>query len=285
MEEYSIEGIQRIDKHLLIAFINAANQLNLNYYLMGGTMLGAVRHQGFIPWDDDIDVGMLREDYETFLTKAPALLPEYYFLQSWKSDPGYPRVSAKLRDSRTTFVEYNVKEKPINHGVYIDIFPLDYYPDKVIKQLLFDFRDICLKARTLKEFTIPEEKRRSPTAEFLIKILQSIMQIKYPTLKDTMEARDRLYMSVRKSRLIANHGGYWRKKEIVPAEWYGEGARSTFEGVDVILPTQYKKWLQQVYGDYMQLPPVEKRVTHHDLAVIDLNNSYTMYMNQYRSES
>ena len=85
-------------------FLCVCEKLNLKYYLLGGTLLGAVRHKGFIPWDDDIDVGMLREDYEVFLAHAQELLPDHLFLQTYKTDPGYHHVFAKIRNSNTTFL-------------------------------------------------------------------------------------------------------------------------------------------------------------------------------------
>ena len=91
-------------------------------------------------------------------------------------------------------------------------------------------------------------------------------------------ARDSLYKSVPSGKYTVSHGGAWGKKEIVPVDWYGEGTEVTFEGMKVMAPVQYDRWLTQVYGDYMQLPPVEKRVGHHYVDVIDLERSYKEYM-------
>lgn len=82
-----LQALQNCEKSILEAFVKACEELGLNYYLLGGTLLGAVRHEGFIPWDDDIDVGMLREDYEKFLNEGQKYLPEYYFIQTHHTDP------------------------------------------------------------------------------------------------------------------------------------------------------------------------------------------------------
>ena len=89
--------------------------------------------------------------------------------------------------------------------------------------------------------------------------------------------REKLFKSIKRGTRLANHSGAWGKKEIVPGEWYGEGAFLEFEGIKVRCPVEYKKWLSRVYGDYMQLPPVEKRVSHHYVEVVDLDKSYLEY--------
>ena len=131
------DQLKEIQLDLLKKFINACEKLNLEYYIIAGTLIGAIRHKGFIPWDDDIDVAMKRKDYNVFIKRAQEFLPqEDYFVQTSASDPEWPMNYCKLRNSKTTFVECSVKKLHINHGVYIDIFPLDYYPEdeKVAKQ-------------------------------------------------------------------------------------------------------------------------------------------------------
>ena len=119
--------LKEIELAIFRAFIDVCDKLNLKYYLLAGTLLGAVRHQGFIPWDDDIDVGMPREDYEIFVEKGQALLPKEYFIQTFKTDPDYAANFAKIRNCGTTFLETSVRNCNINHGVFIDVFPLHVY--------------------------------------------------------------------------------------------------------------------------------------------------------------
>ena len=121
--------LQKVELDILQHFIEACEKLNVQYFLVCGSALGAKRHGGFIPWDDDMDVGMYREDYNKFMEQAPAILPEGYFLQNYKTDPAYSNVFAKLRNSNTTYIEKTAAELKINHGIYIDIFPLDGYPE------------------------------------------------------------------------------------------------------------------------------------------------------------
>ncbi len=275
--------LQSVELELLKALIHCCDELGLKYYLIGGTLLGAVRHHGFIPWDDDIDVGMPRADYELFLHNAQPLLPEYYFVQCRDTDPELLISFAKLRDSRTTFIESSTRHRRINHGVYIDIFPLDNYPETAWKQSVFDFRLRMLSLRIRSAFALREENKKNAVIEFGMKAASALMSIRYPKAEDALEAREKLYRSVAHSSLLANLGGAWGKKEIAPAEWFGEGVKGMFEGLRTRLPSEYDKWLKQVYGDYLQLPPPEKRVVHHYTDVIDLDRSYTEYMREKTS--
>lgn len=119
-----MNDLQKCQLEILKEFIRVCTKHHLQYYLVGGTCLGAVRHQGFIPWDDDIDVAMPRKDYDLFITMQDQMKPPY-FIQTYRSDPNYIYNYAKVRDSSTTFIENYFACHQINHGVWIDVFPLD----------------------------------------------------------------------------------------------------------------------------------------------------------------
>ena len=156
MAVYSQEQLQKmqeVELDLFKAFIEVCEKLQLKYYLLGGTLLGAVRHKGFIPWDDDIDVGMPRKDYEIFIQKAQDLLPEHYFVQNCYTDGKLPMAFCKIRNSNTTFIETSVKDFKINHGIFIDIFPLDYYPQDKKKKKQFYKKKLWWDRIIRKKFT------------------------------------------------------------------------------------------------------------------------------------
>lgn len=266
-----LQELKQIELNMFQTFIQICSQLNLRYYLLGGTLLGAVRHKGFIPWDDDIDVGMPREDYEVFLEKAPAFMPEHLFIQSINSEPEYLMCFAKIRNSNTTFLETSINHLNINHGVFIDIFPLDYYPADEKERKAFEKKKNQYNARITMEFNLPKGPFKTRLKLMAIRLLN-------PSLKKAIEKREKLYRSVPASAYMANLGGAWGAKEIVPAQWYGEGTTLEFEGMEVSAPVKYREWLTQVYGDYMQLPPEEKRVSHHYVDVMDLQKSYKAYV-------
>ena len=263
-----MDGLQTVEYQILKEFVKICKNNHLQYFLVEGSALGAVRHHGFIPWDDDIDVGLPRKDYIRFLEIAQESLPDYYFLRTYETDPAYHVSYAKIRDSRTTFIETSVKDWKINHGVFIDVFPLDYYPESNRKW--FRFVDLLQKARLSTSF--------SSSASPKMKVLQTVSKVLYPNLRSTLFKRDKHLRSVENSGKMTNHFSAWKDKEIMPAEYYGKGTPVQFEDITVLVPENYDGYLQKLYGDYMTPPPVEQRVAHHYSDVIDLEKPYTAYV-------
>lgn len=258
-----MKRMQEIELDMLRAFVEVCQKLSLRYYLVGGTLLGAIRHQGFIPWDDDIDISMPRADYEIFLREGQTHLPEHLFLQSIYSEPEYHLNFAKIRDSRTTFVEYAVRKRKIHHGVFIDIFPLDAYPQDPKARKTMDRYQKLFKYRLRAEVEIPDAARHSRAAETVLTAMEYVSRLCYPNFRKMLEERERIQSAAQGEDIWVNYCGTWGQREIMPAEWYGAGTEVTFEGMTVMGPSQWENWLTQIYGAYMQLPPLEKRVSHH----------------------
>ncbi len=273
-----LQNMKALETAMLASFVEVCRKLSLRYYLVGGTLLGAVRHGGFIPWDDDIDVAMPREDYEIFLREGQALLPEYYFIQTLDTDPGYRANYAKLRDCRTTFVEYSVRKLPMNHGLFIDVFPLDNYPDGEEAQKKMNLYQRLIKLRGRTQVEVPAPARHGWPVELGLNTLSHLLRLRWPDYRKALRQRETIQTSVKPGEKWANYSGAWGMKEIMPACWYGAGTPVCFEGLTVMAPEQYDKWLRNVYGDYMQLPPVEKRVGHHYAQVIDLETPCAQYL-------
>lgn len=282
MDALKQRQLKQCELAMLQAFRDVCEHLNLRYYLVEGTLLGAVRHQGFIPWDDDIDVAMPRRDYERFLREAQALLPAYYFVQSLDSEPAYHANFAKLRDCRTTFIESSVKERPINHGVYIDIFPLDYVPQHALRRRIIRLANRFCELRIAQVFTLPAQCQ--PKRKLAKRLKHAIgtfcARLMFPTLRRAVITQKHLYTACKQSDHFVNYCSAWRDRESMPVAWYGEGVMLPFEGIPMRVPAEYDKWLTQVYGNYMTPPPVEQRVGHHYAEVIDLERPYTAYVRQ-----
>ena len=265
-----LKKMQSIEVEMLKIFISICKENNLKYFLIGGSCLGAIRHKGFIPWDDDIDVGMPREDYEKFLEIAQEKLPPHLFLQTQKTDKQYYQNFAKIRNSNTSFMETYYRFLNINKGVFIDIFPLDGY--KYTK-----FESMLLFLYTLRIRATYYIKKRSLKAK--LGRLASLILV--PSLKTALKNKEKLMRKYKynESEYVVNHCGGYGKKEIMKKEIYGEGVAGKFEGIDVILPSNPDAYLKALYNNYMQLPPEEKRVSVHYTDVIDVDKPYTYYQN------
>ena len=273
MAETDMNGLQKKEWELLKCFTEVCQRLGLTYYLVCGSALGAVKYGGFIPWDDDVDVGMLREDYEIFLEKAPALLPEHIFLQNYRTDPAFPAIFSKLRDSNTTYIECTAARLPIHHGIYMDIFPLDGYPArKWDRWKLEGTKKIC-RGLLMAAF-LPRHPWRRPFA----------LCLQYLGL-GKCTARIARYYERAVSRypasgaaILASHGGWQGKLDYAPAAYYGFGTWGTFEGLEVRLPERGDDYLRRKYGDYTLDPPPEEQKGHHLYTVCDCGRPYGDYL-------
>ena len=260
--------LRRIELELLRGFISVCERLELTYYIVQGTLLGAVRHGGFIPWDDDIDVGMPREDYEIFLKRGQALLPQGLFLQNHATDPGFMHCFSKLRRDGTVFMEQTQKTLHMHHGVYLDIFPLDYYPDGLFRGAAYDWKKLLIRYRVRAVYHIPSDEAWT-AANVLRRLLKLAARRVYPTTEDAMREQERLYASVSYGKRRINNGSPWGNRERVPAAWLERTVPLSFEEMTVLAPSEYDAYLRHAYGDYMTLPPEEQRVSHHHLARYD----------------
>lgn len=263
-----LNDLQKAEIEILRSFIEICKKNNLKYYAVGGTCLGAIRHSGFIPWDDDIDVALPREHYERFMEIAQTSLPDYYFLQTFKTDVEYPSCFAKIRDSRTTFIESSVKNLSINHGVYIDVFPLDFYPEK--GKRVFKFEMLLYKARFSTAL--------SSVPSFKIRLLRLISNIMHPDIKEAQQKLNDLLKNMPVSSSYINVFGSWGNREIAPISWFENGKQVKFEDIYLTVPKDYDKYLERLYGDYMTPPPAEQQISHHFNEIVDPDKPYTQYV-------
>jgi lipopolysaccharide cholinephosphotransferase len=272
--EASIKDIQTVELELLLELDQLCSVLNVPYVLYFGTLLGAVRHKGFIPWDDDIDVVMLREDYDRFIRECPPLLPTHYFLQTLDTDPEYPYTFAKLRDSRTTFIEAPLANKEINHGIYIDIFPLDGVPSHpIVRRLGWYMLSAVGRLNILKAF----DERYAPRSTFekgmvrIVPFSERYLRRLYSKLVTFMGTRRTKYVAHSSFPSIAINRLIYEK------EWVFDTVSMEFEGRSFTAPRNFDGPLRRIYGDYMTPPPVEKRVSTHTLDSISTKVPYTKY--------
>lgn len=273
-----LNKLHRIQLDMLEDFLSVCNELKLRYFMLGGSVLGAIRHNGFIPWDDDIDIGMPRKDYEIFIERGQRLLNEKHFIQTHLSDPLYPHNFAKIRNNNTTYVEITKRRINMHHGVYIDVFPLDGVPKSIIHKATFNVINRILTKKINEVFDLSYYDQKKT---IINTILESIVKIIFwnKNYDDIVSKKDRLLKRIDydKANLVANYCGAWGKKEIVPRSYFGNGAIREFENIPVILPEEYHRYLKQLFGNYMELPKENERTTHHYCSIIDLDIPYTSY--------
>lgn len=263
--------LQQVEFSLLQHTVSICDKLNVRYYMVCGSALGAVKYSGFIPWDDDIDVGMFREDYERFLKHAPDLLPKGLFLRTYRSDANYYNIFAKLRNSETTYIERTYGKMDINHGVYIDIFPLDGYPQNKKRQTVLELKKMFYRQRLISLFDNPS---------LLKKIIRIPLRWTMPVPSKTVCRYEKLISSAKPddADIICNHGNWQGKLEYAPREQYGDGTWASFEGLKVRIPERYDEYLTQKYGDWRSDLPEEQKKGHHYAEIIDISRPYTDYI-------
>lgn len=277
LDDRQIQRIKEIEIDMLSEFIRICEKLHLRYYLIGGTLLGAIRHKGFIPWDDDIDIGMPREDYEIFIEKAAELLPDYLFLQNYKIDKYMIFPFAKIRNNNTTYVENRSKNSHMHQGVWIDIFPLDYYERNKMRRMINNVQVTLINLRIAEEENLEIRSNCSILHKIIKHVCTKAIRLRYPKLQNAVKRIDDIYSSCRKGNIVVNNSGAYPGKEAIPLEWFGDGVFVEFEKMKLRAPVQYDKYLSHIYGDYMTLPPINKQKSVHDIEIIDLDNSYKKY--------
>jgi lipopolysaccharide cholinephosphotransferase len=258
---------------LMVEFDKVCKKHNIRYYLDGGSLLGAVRHGGFIPWDDDIDLAMPREDYERFIQLGKEF-EEPYFLQTPFSDPESFYSFAKVRNSNTTALNI-FKYQKFNHGIWISIFPLDVFP--LTKEAEEAYSQIC--KLTYDNSTYMRMKNPYLDARNRNRIA-------------TYSGRDPFENFIEIQRLCSQFNGsdskYWGTLTITIREFkrkallrksYDTVILKKFESMQLPIPSGFDDVLVQEYGDYMKLPPIGERDAHDDM-FFDPDKPYIEYLNE-----
>lgn len=253
-----LESLEALDK--------VCNDHGISYFMIAGTLLGAVRHKGFIPWDDDIDVGLLREDYDRLLAHADEWFPERFHVVTHENDPRYPKFFAKLEDRSTTLVEHF--HLGYVGGVYIDIFPLDPVPDNKLRRFIHMKKFSLARKKLYFLYRDPYKHGKGLFARFLSWLQRH-------------SSREKQH--ARLQRIMREFQGHKRCNHLMthddgtcayPLSCIGNLAKYEFEGKLFNGPEDARTFLFSFYGpDCLQLPPESKRVSHfHDYC--DLTRSY-----------
>lgn len=273
--------LQEIEFHILEIFVDVCERLGLKYYLVCGSALGAVKYNGFIPWDDDIDVALPRPDYELFMKEAHKYLPPNIFIQNYKTDKNYTSLGAKLRNSDTTYVEKGYKNNAINHGVFIDVFPLDGFSEQYTsKQEISNALARYLRRRAVKiHYDRFSRENIFNVRTNIIYLLNRVFGVFSNTQKYIKKCESVISKSpVTESDIWRNYPDGIAGKEYEPKWFYGEGTIATFETLQVKIPEHYDEYLTNRFGDWRADLPEAEKIGHHYYEVMDLSRPYTDYI-------
>lgn len=266
--------LQKTELELLKTFCGICSELGLRYYLVCGSALGAEKYGGFIPWDDDADIAMPRSDYEVFIEKAPSMLSGDLFLQNFRTDPAFPQLFSKLRDSGTAFIEKSAAKLNINHGIYIDIFPLDGYPEGRLKAAFLELRK---KIALMKVSCVFDVERSAKTKAACALFRFAGCRKRTAGIIGKLDKTLRKYPE-KDSALWCNHGNWQGKLDYSPREHYADGKKAIFEGIEVMLPAETDAYLTQKYGDWRADLPESEKKGHHFYTVCDTEKPFTEYI-------
>ncbi len=259
----------------MIEFVECICQQNdLDYFLLGGSAIGAVRHKGFIPWDDDMDIAMRRNDFEKFILEAEKQLPNHLFIQYGRNDGGHVCGLLRLRNNITTGIIRGDEDKQCNNGAFVEIYPIDNIPDNTLLQKKQHFISHVLYHGLLADYYGPASK-----AQIVLMLIVKLLgkNRAYRIWQKECQRYNSLNTQYVDTVALPNYAreGIHRFK----SEWIQGTTHTQFEYTTVRISNHNDHMLRMQYGDYMQLPPVEKRGMVHDRIVFyDAKKPYTDYV-------
>lgn len=275
-----LDKLRRKGLEILLYFKDICEKNNLKFYFCGGCCIGAIRHKGFIPWDDDVDIFMPREDYEKLaeIWEEQADTEKYSYVRTTKDH--FTRLQfAMISDNETTFIKTRQWDLDTNHGVRIDILPLDGCPSgrfarkmQIMWGLIYSMFIVC-----------EAHSSKGKLFEIIGKILLALAitdKNRYRVAKFA-EKRMSRYKISDCEKITELCAWYQYMVNEYPKSAFEEQLYVDFEGYQLPIPVGYDDYLKMAFGDYMKLPPVESQVAKHDLVYYNLNEGYEKFKGKY----
>lgn len=263
-----LKSIWQAEIETMDVVFDICEKLNLRCYMAYGTLIGAVRHHGFIPWDDDVDLVMPRPDYDRFIKEAPKYLPNHMTLNQYEiNDARDASSTLKVENTECRILRtYGTKETWAN--AWVDIWPTDGVPDGKLKFVLFKIGTLvrlCLCRLCDIEVKGVNAEEKTPIENLIIKANNILRLGKHMNRRKRYQKLERYfrkhpYDSCQRTVMIM---GDERFEATMKREWYGDAVYLDFEGKKYPAPAEYDKVLRQIFGDYMMFPPIEKQVCRH----------------------
>ena len=261
-----LKKIQQVQREILREFIRICEENHLTYYMAEGSMLGAVRHGGMIPWDDDIDVCMPRADFDRFISIANTCLRPPYHCRHYESEQGFIDYIVQIVNrEETAYTSYRTENEKIN--LWIDVFVLDGMPEG---KLAHKARKFNLLARKLMlmwsdmDHFVMKRPNRPALERGLIWFGRTFHLSRFINSKKALKKMDRCMKAcpLTENGLCVNFMSEYKWRTEFPVSWYGQGRMVEFDGQTVRIPDKAEQMLASIYGDYMQLPPEGQRYKH-----------------------
>ncbi len=270
-----LTSVQEILLGFLMEIDRICRKHNIKYFLGGGTLLGAIRHHGFIPWDDDADVMMLREDYDRFLKILPDEIPNNLFIQSHKNEKLSHFPFTKLRINKTLFsTEFSARFPEIHNGIFLDVLAQDYTSNNKFISKLHMHAAASSRWLVLNKWRGTPVDANSKVSSFIANVLKKLFPL--CVLEAVQNKFIALYKNKKNAKFLYDSMGRNVTRGAFPVEWLKEAVYVEFENTKLPVPKEYDKYLTYLYGDYMDMIPVSQRHVSHDIIQMDLGE-YTNY--------